>query len=129
MARTKQGDRSGPSRFTEETFHAVAKDLKSGRLPLARTQISDDLVAGLRAQIHRSGLTSYHVSYYVGDKRPFINVGSANPEEPDYLTVTEARNLAKTIKSLGDRGVDVQDGLHKRLLKELKRDGTSWRPK
>jgi len=120
---------SGHSRFTEETLEAVAKDLKSGRLPLQRTQVSDDLVAGLRAQILRSGLISYHVSYYVGDKRPFVNIGSANKGEPDYLTVTEARQIAKTIKALGDKGIDVQEGLHTRLIRELKRDGEKWRPK
>jgi hypothetical protein len=87
------------------------------------------MVAGLRAQVHRSGLVSFHVSYYVGDKRPFINIGSLNEDEPDHITITEARQLAKTIKALGDKGIDVQDGLHKRLLRELKRDGTNWRPK
>lgn len=130
MGRRRQNDRtSGPSRFTRESLEGVAKDLQSGRLPLQRTQVSDDLVAGLRAQIHKSGLISFHVSYNVGDKRPFMNIGSLNEDEPDHITITEARNLAKTIKALGDKGIDVQDGLHKRLLRELNEKGANWRPK
>jgi hypothetical protein len=107
----------------------VAKDLKSGRLPLARQQISDDMVVGLRAVVNRSGLISFHVSYYVGDKRPFMVIGDLNEDSDKHLSITEAREIAKTIKALGDKGVDVQDGLHKRLVRELKRDGLQWRPK
>ena len=130
MARTKTPDRtSGPTRFTRENMESVAKDLKSGRLPLSRTQMSDDMVTGLRAQIYKSGLIGFHVCYTVGEKRPFINIGSLNEDQPDHITISEARNLAKTIKALGDKGIDVQDGLHKRLFRELAEKGTAWRPK
>jgi hypothetical protein len=37
--------------------------------------------------------------------------------------------LTKTIRALGDKGVDPQEGLHKRLLKEIAEKGTAWKPK
>lgn len=131
MARTKQtGPRhAGPSLFTEETLKSIAKDLKSGRMgPMQRTQISDDMVAGLRANIQASGLVTYHVAYYVGAERPFLAIGHGNPDMDDYITVDEARELAKTIKALGDMGIDPADGLYRRLIRELKTEGTKWRP-
>lgn len=129
MARTRQVDRTdGPSKFTEETLLAVARDLKSGRLPMQRTQLSDDMVQGLRANIQASGLVTYHVAYRVGDERPFVAIGHGNKDMDDYITVTEARELTKTIKKLGDMGIDVQDGLYARLMRELKEQGSAWRP-
>ena len=127
MPRTKQLDRDGPSRFTKENLEAIAKDLKSGRLPLMRTQISDDHVTGLRALINKSGLISFHASYQVGSKRPFCVIGDLNEDSHYHISIDEARQITKTIKALGDRGVDVQDGLHKRLVFELLRDGEKWR--
>lgn len=121
--------RNSPStKFTPERLHAFAKDLKSGRVPLERQQISDDKIVGLRAMIHKTGLIAFHVSYYVGDKRPFMRIGTYDdPKDPDYISIEDAREIAKTVKALGDRGVDVQDGLHRRLVRELKRDGVSWK--
>lgn len=116
------------TKFTQERLEAFAKDLKSQRVPLERQQISDDMVVGLRAMCHRSGLIAYHVSYYVGDKRPFAKIGEGNKDSPDYISIEEAREVAKTIKALGDKGIDVQDGLMRRLVKELKEKGTAWRP-
>jgi hypothetical protein len=116
------------SKFTAERLQAFARDLKSQRVPLERQQISDDIVVGLRAMIHKSGLIAFHVSYYVGDKRPFMRIGTFdNPKDPDYISIEDAREVAKTIKALGDKGIDVQDGLHRRLIRELKEKGTAWR--
>lgn len=117
-----------PSRFTEATLKAVAKDLKSGRLPLKRTQISDEMVSGLRAMVNESGLISLHASYYVGGSRPYVLLGHLNEDSPDYVSIEDARYLTKVIKSLGEMGIDVQDGLTRRLMRELKANGTNWRP-
>jgi hypothetical protein len=106
----------------------VAKDLQSGRLPLDRTQISDDMVSGLRAMINKSGLISLHASYYVGDARPYLKLGDLNADSEDHISIEDARHITKVIKALGAKGIDVQAGLNKRLIRELKRDGTSWRP-
>lgn len=115
------------TKFTQERLDSFAKDLKTQRVPLERQQISDDMVVGLRAMIHRTGLIAYHVSYYVGDKRPFMKIGEGNKDSPDFLTVEQAREIAKTVKALGDKGIDVQDGLHRRLIRELQEKGTNWR--
>ncbi len=128
MAVAKRKTTGSPtSKFTKETIEAFARDLKTQRIPLERQQISDDMVTGLRVMIHRSGAISFHVSYYVGEQRPFMRLGSFNEGDPDYLTIEEARELTKTIKALGERGIDVQAGLHRRLVHELMRDGTNWK--
>jgi hypothetical protein len=115
-------------KFTPERLEAFARDLKSQRVPLVRQQISDDVVTGLRAVVHKTGRIALHVSYYVGEKRPFMILGTLDdPKDPDYISIEDAREVAKTIKALGDKGIDVQDGLHRRLVKELKEKGSAWR--
>lgn len=121
--------KSAASYFTEEFFHQVAKDMKSGRWPGKRVQHADDMVTGLRAQVFPTGLISYHVTYYVGDERPYMLIGYGNKDEPMYCTVQEARNIAKTIIALGKKGINPQDGLLPRLIRELKEQGEKWRPK
>lgn len=116
------------SKFTAERLLAFTKDLQTQRVPLERQQISDDMQLGLRAVCHKSGLIAFHVSYNVGDKRPFMRLGTFdNPKDPDYITIEDARELAKTVRALGDKGIDVQEGLHRRLIRELKEKGTNWR--
>jgi hypothetical protein len=128
MVKTPRNSGSAPSiKFTPERLEAFARDLKSQRVPLERQQISDDIVVGLRAMIHRTGLIAFHVSYYVGDKRPFMRIGTLNKDDPDYISIEDAREVAKTIKALGEKGIDVQDGLHRRLVRELKDKGVGWR--
>jgi hypothetical protein len=114
--------------FTEATLASLAKDLKSRRLPLDRQVISDDLVTGLRAVIRKDGGVTYHASYHLGDERPFLKLGVMDPKDPEHISLEDARELTKTIKALADKGIDPQDGLHRRLIKELKEKGTRWRP-
>ena len=127
MAKGTRQSGAPSTKFTPERLEAFARDLKSQRVPLERQQISDDIVVGLRAMIHKTGLIAFHVSYYVGDKRPFIKIGDFNKDSPDYISLDDAREVAKTIKALGEKGIDVQDGLQRRLIRELKDKGTSWR--
>jgi hypothetical protein len=118
------------SKFTEKSLLAVAEDLKSRRLPMERTHLSDDIVAGLRALITKTGDVSYHANYFIdGNDRRMMKIGSANKESPDYLPLADARAITKTIKDLADRGINAQEGLMPRLVRELLRDGTRWRPK
>src|SRR4051812_33089587 len=117
---------SMPSKFDPKTLNALVKDLQAGRLPLDRVTVSDDMVTGLRAVVYKSGLISFAISYHFGDERPFLKLGSLNPDADDYITIPEVRELAKTVKALADKGIDVQAGLHARLLRELKEKGTSW---
>jgi hypothetical protein len=37
--------------------------------------------------------------------------------------------LTKTIRQLGDKGVDPQEGMQARLLREIREKGTAWKPK
>lgn len=127
--RKKIGVPAEKSKFDEATLLAIGKDLQAGRLPLERVRVSDDMVTGLRAVVNRSGLTTLHCSYEIGENRPFILLGSLNPGEDNHITIKEARELTKTIKALAAKGIDVQDGLHARLMRELKRDGANWKPK
>jgi hypothetical protein len=126
MAKTSA--KAPSTKFTAERLKAFSKDLQTQRVPLERQQISDDMVVGLRAMIHKSGLIAFHVSYYVGDKRPFMRIGTFDdPNDPDYISIEDAREVAKTIKALGEKGIDVQDGLQRRLVRELKEKGVGWR--
>lgn len=43
-------------------------------------------------------------------------------------TVADARALTRTIRAIAAEGIDVQDGLHERLLRELREKGDKWRP-
>lgn len=129
MPKRKALRESAQSSFTNEALEGLAKDLKSGRLPLERTTISDDMVTGLRAIVTKDGKISFHASYHFGEGRPFMKIGELDKKSKDYISITDARELTKTIKGLADKGIDPQEGLLQRLVKELKRDGTSWKPK
>lgn len=111
------------AKFTIETLEALANDLKNGRTPLDRLTVTDDQQPGLRAIIRNTGSISFHVSYTIRGSRPYMLLGH-HPE----MTIREARELAKTVQKLGDMGIDPQEGLHARLIKELKAKGTRWRP-
>jgi hypothetical protein len=63
------------------------------------------------------------VQYYVNGSRPFITIGYV-----PGMSVSDARYLAQVIQKLGEKGIDVQEGLHDRLIRELMDKGTSWRP-
>jgi hypothetical protein len=85
--------------------------------------VGDDRVPGLRAIIRKSGAVTFHQMYYIGDARPMMTIG----QFPD-TTIEEARHLANVVRTLARNGTDPQEGLYGRLLKELARDGASWRP-
>lgn len=109
--------------FTPTVFEGLADDLAKGRIPLKRVTVSDDIVTGLRAVIRNTGLISYHVTYDVDGSRPYLKIGD-HPQ----MKLEEARNLARTVQSLAEKGIDVQAGLHERLIKQLKEQGAKWRP-
>lgn len=103
--------------FSAETFDRFIK-----RPPRRTTLLTDDVQPGLRAVI-RKGSVSFHVCYEVADRRPMLKIG-----EHPAMTVKEARELARTIRVLAANGIDPQEGLHDRLIRELKDQGTEWRP-
>lgn len=116
-----------PVKFNIETLEKVASDVAKGKygdLPNGKLSIGDEMQEGLRAIILKDGTISYHVGYRIEGSRPYIKVGT-HP----YMSINDARQLAKTIRHLASVGIDVQDGLHKRLIAELQREGIKWRPK
>jgi hypothetical protein len=54
--------------------------------------------------------------------------GSREPKTDEPLSLTEARELTKAVKAIGDRGIDVERAARQRLLAEIKRDGGKWSP-
>lgn len=136
---TKAGSRRPPdepeTRFTVENISRLREDIMSQRIPLNRTSISDDRITGLKALISKSGNVSFNVHYAVGDERPYMLVGHfPEPDEVDkdpesaQEAIDTARSRAHTIRELARQGIDVQEGLHRRLLREIDERGTKWRP-
>lgn len=111
------------SKFSADTFERLARDLQSGNVPLDRVTVTDDMQPGLRAIIRNTGLVSFHVNYDVEGARPYLKIGD-HPE----MSVDEARRVAKTVRGLAEMGIDPQEGLHRRLIRELQEKGTKWRP-
>ena len=114
-------------KFNVATLQKIADDLekgKYGKIPNGRLVVSDEMQPGLRANVFK-GYWSYIVEYKLPGiaTRPHLTLG-----EHPATSITEARQLAKTIRELGSMGIDVQEGLRQRLVAELKRDGTKWRP-
>lgn len=128
MVYRKRAGLHEPSRFTEKTLFGLVDDMKTGRLPIQRQTISDDIVTGLRAIVSRSGSIALEASFHCGDERPMLWLGDLNKDSDEHLSIADARELTKTIKALGDKGIDPRHGLHKRLIAELMRQGTEWRP-
>jgi hypothetical protein len=109
--------------FTIESLESFSQALKSGRMKVDKITFTDDQQPGLRAIVRTTGNISFHAHYDFKGSRPMIKVGEW-PGTP----LKEARELTKTIRALADKGIDVQEGLLPRLLRELKQQGTKWRP-
>lgn len=115
-----------PPRFNVITLQKIADDMAKGKLKILHNKldVADEVQPGLKANVYKTGYWSYLVEYKVQgrDGRPHLTIG-----KHPYMSISEARELAKTIRYLGTKGVDVQDGLIDRLIAELKRDGIQWR--
>jgi hypothetical protein len=111
------------SEFTEEMLQSMSDALKSGRMKVDKVTFTDDMQPGLRAIVRNTGTVTFHAHYDFKGSRPMLKVGDLGE-----TTVEEARELTKTIRALAAKGIDVQSGLHERLLRELRAQGTKWRP-
>jgi Arm DNA-binding domain len=109
--------------FSAGLFKGLQRDLEKQKGTIDRVTVSDDVVTGLQCIIRRTGLCSFHVGYNFGGSRPVLKLGNF----PD-MSVGEARELARTVRALAEMGIDVQEGLHERLIRELQARGTDWRP-
>lgn len=91
-----------------------------------RERLTDAHAPGLRVIAYPSGQVTFSVEYRIPGIKTRMNVTLGY--WPDTMSIHEAREVAETVRELGERGVDVQLGLHTRLVQELKRDGVNWRP-
>jgi Arm DNA-binding domain len=107
--------------FSARLFEGLLRDLKKQKID--RITVSDDEVQGLQCIVRKTGLISFHVGYNYRGSRPVLKLGNF----PD-MSVAEARELANTVRELADMGIDPQEGLHERLIRELKAQGSAWRP-
>lgn len=113
-------------KFNVPTLQKMSEELAAGKygdLPNKRIVVNDEMQIGLKANVYKE-YWSYIVEYKVKGRpeRPHITIG-----RHPFMTIPEARELAKVIRHLGSIGVDVQEGLIDRLVAELKRDGIQWR--
>lgn len=122
-ATRKQTGHPSPVGFNIEKLLSLTDALSSGLMKVDKITVSDDMVSGLRAICRNTGGISYHVAYVVNGSRPYLKIGS----HPG-MTIAEARAIAKTVIALSKKGIDPQDGLHARLIRELREQGEAWRP-
>jgi hypothetical protein len=128
------------SKTTDKLLLKLASDLQKGIPPLSKLRWVDDMVGGLTFHIFDDGEIGIHISYTIGGdskRRPFMKLGTlagsstkaAREQRTDEkFTLAEARELAKAIKAIGDRGIDVEKDARQRLIAEIKRDGGRWSP-
>jgi hypothetical protein len=110
-------------RFKATSLKALAAQIKIKGKP-DRLTVSDNVVTGLRAVVRATtGAVTFHVDYTIGDRRPYLLLGTL-----DDLSIEDARGLALTVKALAAKGVDPAEGLHTRLIRELREQGEKWRP-
>lgn len=123
---------SRETKFGVELISKFIDDLKSGRLPLPKVTIADEEQPGLHCMIRPTGNASFHVQYYNKEgKRPYFLIGRHAPGEADHMTIERARHLAKTIRALADKGIDIDDALinaRAQLLIDVEERGEKWRP-
>jgi hypothetical protein len=71
--------------------------LKTRRLPLEKTKVSDDVVRGLYAVITPDHPAAFHVSYSSGAAHPVSYLGTV-----DDLSVKQARQLARAVITMAE---------------------------
>lgn len=113
-------DQTNDEHFNLETFKRLVEDMKSKRIPRSRMTMTRD---SLMVLMRDTGEISFHAIYTVGNKRSSILLG----EHPD-MTLDRATKVAKSIYTLGQMGIDPQEGLHARLVREIESQGAKWRP-
>lgn len=128
VRRKKLGVSIKKSEYDEKMLLTAVDELQSGKIKLERMRYNDDVVPGLRFVMNPSGLVTFHIQYGVGKERKYLLLGSLNKERDDHISIEEARELAETVKGLAEHGIDPAEGLHRRLIRELKRDGLDWSP-
>lgn len=119
--RTRVGDVKDT--FTVANLEAIAEDLKSRRLQIPRTTVTDPMTVGLRALISKTGIITFYVQYDVLGDRPYRAIGM-HPE----ITIAEARFLARTLRELGVLGIDPLANLERDRIAEVLKQGKKWRP-
>lgn len=123
---------SRESKFSVKLIEQFVDDLTRQRIPLERVTLTDEVQPGLHYIIRANGGATFHVQYYnKTGKRPYFTLGRHAPGEADHMTIERARHLAKTIRALADKGIDIDDALinaRAQLLIDVEERGEDWRP-
>lgn len=127
--------KQGNDVFTEDNLRAIVDDLKRGPMQVnKRVTVCDPMVTGLRAVVSRGGGIALSACYTINESRPLVKLGEMGvpKHDPEYMTIEEARELTRIIKSLADRGINIEDEIGKvrrKLLREVLERGEKWKPK
>lgn len=120
------------SQFSVRLIEDFLDDLKRQRIPLDKVTLTDEVQPGLHCIVRSNGSATFHVQYYnKTGKRPYFMIGRHAPGQADHLTIERARHIAKTIRALADKGIDVDDGLinaRAQVLLDVEEQGEKWRP-
>ena len=127
---TRRRAANAPPDLTDNLLRSICADVKHNRIPVTngRIRITDGRQSGLIVNIYKGDKggdpnVAFHAGYRIGASRPLVKIGDY-PE----MSLEKARKITKIIQELGSHGVDVEDGFHQRLIRELERDGAKWRP-
>lgn len=120
------------SQFSVRLIEDFIDDLKRQRIPLDKVTLADEVQPGLHCIVRSNGGATFHVQYYnKTGKRPYFMIGRHAPGESDHMTIDRARHVAKVIRALADKGIDVDDGLinaRAQVLLDVEEQGEKWRP-
>lgn len=109
--------------FNIETFRELAEQFKSGTIPKNEQRIPKTR-DNLQVIVRKSGEISFHGMYTLPNGKGTSLLLGEDPE----MTIERAQPIVRTLQRLADKGIDPQDGLHKRLIRELEKQGDKWRP-
>lgn len=89
-----------------------------------RQRFTDEGCENLRITAYPGGRVVFAASYRLPGTvtRPNFTMGDLS-----QMSLEEARKLTEIVVELGQRGIDLHEGLHTRVVEELKRDGLNWR--
>lgn len=127
-------------RITPEILAHFRKDFESKKLgKMDRVRLTDNIQSGMRVIINKSGLITFYANYTMrtkdGNERPYFTIGhypeefelKRNPRLGDEF-IADMRDVATIIRNLADMGIDVQAGLHERIVAEIRAERESWTP-
>ena len=102
----------------------IEENLRKAKASGERQRFTDEGCENLRIIAYPDGRVTFAAAYRLPrmSTRPMFTLGDLS-----QMTLQEARDLTEIVVELGRRGIDLHEGLHTRVVEELKRDGLNWR--